>query len=298
MDTILYFYPLRHETSQAASGCKWAEYQFSIYRLIKIGLTPKAISLLQDTFEEAKEQGRTEWRGKAPNRKERRRFKAFDVFGLGRRKRRKEWERQREELLQSIFRLWGESCSSYCVCQSPITYFNKWQFMDYREEKWVDYLMCHGTWAHYVILGNAPCLLEVLPKYAKGMKSLRLFLTEREFDEELELLLELLFEEYGLAADIQFLEENTGYRKLPAFGGLPCNVLDFSKEEKVSYQSAVPDSIWIDFDAMEEKRRRFENRGARVCYFSLAKEWKFPRNLDTFSKNGYNTIVTVCERYI
>lgn len=290
MDTILYFYPLKHETSRTATECKVAECQFPIYHLIKIGLTPKAISLLQETFEEARERERIQ---KAQeNKGNKGKPRRFGLFGaIGSRRRKKEWEKQRDELLKSVFQLWGEPCSSYCVCQSPITYFDKWKFTDYREEKWVDYLMRYGTWAHYVILGNTPCLTEVLPRYVKGMKSLRLFLRENEFDEALEELLDMLFEEYGLAPDIHFLEENTGYRKLPAFGALPCNILDFSREEKVNCQSVPPDSIWIDFDALEEKRRRFESRGARIHYFSLQKEWKLLRNLDTFSKSGYNTIV-------
>lgn len=246
-------------------------------------MPPRAVSLLQDTFEEAEGQKRTPKEGAGLKK-----MQGFSFLGfLGNRKRKKEWEMQRKELLDSIFKLWGESCSSYCVCQHPITYFDKWKFTDYREEKWVDYLMHYGTWCHYVVLGNAPCLRTVLPKYVKKMKSLRLFLKESEFDEELEELLDLLFEEYGLTADIQFLEENNGYNKLPALGVLPCNILDFSGEEKVSCWSAAPESIWIDFDGMEEKRRRFENRGGKVDYFSLQKEWK----LDTTKKNGYNTIV-------
>lgn len=293
MDTILYFYPLKHETSKTAIKCKVTKSQFPIYHLVKIGMPPRAVSLLQDTLEEAKEKERnsgTEVQKELLHKKENRtkkleNLKFWNVFA--RRKQRKEWEMQRQELLDFIFKQWGESCSSYCVCQPPITYFDKWKFTDYREEKWADYLMRYGSWCHYVVLGNAPCLRVLLPKYVKKMKSLRLFLKESEFDEELEEVLDLMFEEYGLAADIQFLEESTGYKKLPAFGVFPCNVLDFSREEKADFQSAAPESIWIDFDGMEEKRRRFESRSAKVSYFSLQKEWK----LDTAGKNGYNTIV-------
>lgn len=295
MDTILYFYPLKHETSKTTIKCKVTKSQFPIYYLVKIGMPPRAVSLLQDTFEEAKAKEENH-RAKAQKEPQHKKgnssgklenLKFWNAFA--RRKQRKEWEMQRQELLDSIFKLWGESCSSYCVCQPPITYFDKWKFTDYREEKWADYLMHYGSWCHYVVLGNAPCLRVLLPRYVNKMKSLRLFLKESEFDEELEEVLDLLFEEYGLTADIHFLEENAGYKKLPPFGVFPCNVLDFSREEKVFFQSAVPESIWLDFDGMEEKRRRFENRSAKVSYFSLQKEWK----LDTTEKNGYNTIVKV-----
>lgn len=261
MDTILYFYPVRKGTSKSASGFCRKEYHFSAYRLVKVGLTANAISLLQEDFAEERD----------------------IVKRWLQRKRKREWERQKNELLQSIFELWGEPCNSFCVCQSPVTYFNKWQFTDYREEKWVDYLMKNGNLLHYAILGNAPCLREVLPKYAKGMKSLRFFLKESEFNEELEGLLEYLFEEYGLAADVHFLEEEAGYKKLSVLGAQPCNILDFSGEEKVSCQAAPPGSIWLDFDGLEEKRRRFELRAAQVHYFSLIKEWKFAMQFCTES---------------
>ncbi|MCM1326156.1 MAG: hypothetical protein NC094_02455 [Bacteroidales bacterium] len=280
MDTILYFYPLKHETSKTAIQCKVTESQFPIYHLVKIGMPPGAVSLLQDTFEEAKAKERnsgTEVQKESLHKKENspkklENLKFWNPFA--RRKQKKEWEMRRQELLDSIFKLWGESCSSYCVCQPPITYFDKWKFTDYREEKWADYLMRYGSWSHYVVLGNAPCLGTLLPKYVKKMKSLRLFLKESEFDEGLEEVLDLLFEEYGLAADIQFLEEDAGYKKLPIFGAFPCNVLDFSGEEKVLFRAAAPGSVWLDFDGLEEKRRRSELRGSAVHYFSLVKEWK------------------------
>ncbi len=236
---------------QPASGFLWTQHLFPIYRLVKVGLSPEAIALLQESY-----QGRV-------------------TFFRGR-KRKKEWERRREGLLQAIFRLWGEPCRSYCVCQSPITYFDKWKFTDYREEKWVDYLTQRGNWFHYVVLGNAPCLREVLPKHAMRMKSLRLFLREREFDGGLEELLGFLEEEYGIVADLHFLEEHAGYQKLPMLGAAPCNVLDFSGEGKAPCRSAPQGSVWMDFDGIEEKRRRFEAMGVKVQYVSLAKEWKQP----------------------
>ncbi|MCM1536511.1 MAG: hypothetical protein NC126_11365 [Clostridium sp.] len=280
MDTILYFYPLKHETSKTAIKCKVTESQFPIYHLVKIGMPPRAVSLLQDTFEEARakeENYRTKAQKEPLHKRENcsrklENLKFWNIFA--RRKQKKAWEMQRQELLDFIFKQWGESCNSFCVCQSPITYFNKWQFTDYREEKWVDYLMQNGNLLHYVILGNASCLWEVLPKYAKRMKSLKFFLRESEFNEELQELLEFLFEEYGLAADTHFLEGDAGYRKLPVLGALPCNILDFSGDEKVFFQGAPPGSVWLDFDGSEEKRRRFELRGSAVHYFSLMKEWK------------------------
>ncbi len=246
------------EETGMPEGCRAAEWDFKDYRLLKIGLTSYAIDLLQ-------EESPLNWQKK--------------LFRHRKRKIRKKKEKERSNLLDAVFRLWGDPCSSYCVCQDPITYFNKWRFDDYRESKWVVYLMRRAVLPHFIVLGNTPCLPEILFRYARGMKSLGLYLLEREYKEELKEGLEELFEEYGVAADIHFLREDSAYRKLPPLHALPCNVLDFSGEEKISPWAPPTGSIWIDFDSSEEKRRRIESRGEEVKYFSLIKEWKQPEKV-------------------
>ncbi len=134
--------------------------------------------------------------------------------------------------------------------------------------------MAYVSHPHFVVLGNADCLPAVLPRYARRMKSLRLTLCEEEVTEELEELLEELLEEYGIAAAVTRLEERNDYRKLQTLCPFPCNVMDFSGEERI-FPSAVPQgSVWLDFSSDDGKRRRMERQGGKVQYVSLKKEWK------------------------
>lgn len=250
MDTILYFYPLKNRTV-THSFFDREEYESSMYRLIKLGLTPEALSLLEQEIP-------CKW------------------WNLKQRRRRARREKERESLLREVQALWGENCSTYCVCREPITYFQKWEFTDYRETKWVMYLLQKSSLPHFAVLGKAFCLWEVLPRMARKMKSLRVFLWESQFTQDLEGLLEDLFEEYGIAADVHFLAEEEGYRKLPSMGPLPCNVLDFSGEEQIRPGAAAPGSFWFDFDSLKGKRCRIEAKAREITYVSLLKEWENP----------------------
>lgn len=254
MDTILYFYPLKNEQQRELilPGYDVEEYDFFVYRLRRVGLTQHAISVLEE-----------EIRYSFWNRKQCRR--------------RKQYRQEKILLTDAIFGLWGDTCNTYCVCKNPITYFQKWEFTDYREAKWVDYLLKKASLPHFAVMGSAPCLWELLPQYAGKMKSLKFFLWEKQFTQELEALLEDLFEEYGLAADVHFVSEKYGFKRLPEICPTACTVLDFSGEEKVSVWSAASGSVWIDADSMEEKRRRVEAGSGRVRYLSLQKEWQNPQ---------------------
>ncbi len=233
-------------------------YELPGYHLVKIGLAEGAVSLLEEP----------------------KRYKWWDY--KGRRQVAKHRQAQ-SRLLDEIFRFWGDAEHTFCVCVPPITYFEKWGFSDYRDHKWVEYLMKRATLPYYVVLGYAPCLRELLPKAARKMKSLSVYLRERELTGDAEGLWEDLFEEYGVVTDIHLLEEQNAYRKLPAVSLLPCNVLDFSKEERISPFLVPPGSIWLDFDGTEEKWHRIESRNAKISYFSLRKEWENPTNIEKSS---------------
>ncbi|MCM1045173.1 MAG: hypothetical protein NC417_06660 [Candidatus Gastranaerophilales bacterium] len=191
-----------------------------------------------------------------------------------RRARKKKAAKEKKELLAQIEELWGSPCETWCVCEPPLELFSGWKFTDYREEKWVERLMPYAVKPHFVVLGNAECLPYVLPRYARRMKGLRFVLRETDITEALEELLEELLLEYGIAANILPLEEQSDYRRLQMLCPFPCNVLDFSGEEKISSSIVPPGSIWLDFSADWEKWRRMELRGGSVRYVSLKKEWK------------------------
>lgn len=251
------------------------------YRLVRIGLTAEQGKLLSGAKEP--EEKKREWPWK-------------------RRRRKRETEFARRELLGQIESLWGTPCGTWCTCEPPLALFPGWQFTDYREERWVERLMRYIEHPHFVVLGYADCLTQVLPRYAQRMKSLRFLLCEREVTEELLELQEDLLQEYGIAATIHTLADKTDYRKIKILSAYPCNVLDFSGEQKL-FSSTVPEgSVWLDFTSDEEKRRRMEQGKGEVLYVSLKKEWKQPQkspaHLDTEGKNGYNTQVNREKRRI
>lgn len=274
MDTILYFY-------QTKNSMEPVIYSLQDYQLVRIGLTAEQGMLLSEEKEPEKKKWEWPWE---------------------RRRRKRETGLARRELLGQIESLWGMPCETWCICEPPLALFPGWQFTDYTEERWIERLMRYIAHPHFVVLGNADCLTQVLPRYAQRMKSLRFLLCESEVTEELLELQEELLQEYGIAATIHTLADRTDYRKIKILSAYPCNVLDFSGEEKL-YSTTVPaGSVWLDFTSNEEKRRRMELGKGEVLYVSLKKEWKQPQKspayLDTEGKNGYNTQVNGEKRRI
>lgn len=147
--------------------------------------------------------------------------------------------------------------------------------------------------SHFVILGQCYCITEIIYEYVGNMKSLKWILPERQFREELEELVDILYEEYGLVAEVRLLSEEETFAKAHPVCRMPSVVLDFSEEDRIPTADVAKGSIWLDMGCSEAKRRRIEDRDTGISYFSLKKEWKQPQKavnyLDTVSKNGYNT---------
>lgn len=203
-------------------------------------------------------------------------------------KRRTAWA---EELAQYLSPYLYRSGACYYVCAPDVErWLSKeklwgwWQehwpipaFPEFHELPFVDALMKHNTLTDYLVLGYAPCVLTILRRNARHIRSLRLVLEEAPG--ELEELLEDLNEEYGLAAAVQLLSDmpaggEASFRSQRIFCLLPSVVLDFSKESHILTADIARDSIWLDMDSQEEKRRRIEERNTGIHYFSMQKEWK------------------------
>lgn len=118
-------------------------------------------------------------------------------------------------------------------------------------------------------------------------------MTDRQFQEAQEELVEDIYEEYGLAVEVHLLGEEKELRRRWLNCPFPVVIIDFSGEEKISAADVAKNSIWLDMTASEVKRHRLEDRNTQIAYFSLKKEWKQPQKarnyLDTISKNRYNT---------
>ena len=210
-----------------------------------------------------------------------------------------------------------KSCFGSFVCQEPMPYFAERYFNDYFAADWVRHMLRYGRYvedmthtrgrtydsrikeevsqplAHFMILGQTACLPEILYEHVRGIKSLKWILPRRQFLEGQQELVEVLSEEYGLAAEVRLLFEEEGYRQVHPVCRVPSLVLDFSEEDRIPTADVARGSIWLDMASSEEKRRRIEDRDTGIHYFSLKKEWKQPQKalnyLDTISKNGYNT---------
>ncbi len=292
MDTILYLYPARSSAARETqleekTGLRWGklkkflpflwkteedgratvsvtrtEYFFRDYRLVRAAVTGV----------DSTEQERTEQ--KLPELKLR---------------------EQLQELTEDPDR-------TYIVCREPLSFYYGREFTEYVQQEWVEHLLRYGEnakgeflWRNLIVLGRNPFLPYVILRYAVGLRSIRWYLTEREYREDQEELTWELEDEYGLIPEICFLQEADDYDRVRLESAVPCLVLDFCDSGKVYGGGLAAGSIWLDFPASEEKERRVTVGCPQIRYFSMKKEWKDPRKaleyLDTISKNGYNNSV-------
>lgn len=173
----------------------------------------------------------------------------------------------------------------YCVYEDSVRkavmeevlwrkYFPIEEFSGYRQQFWVEQLFPKAIWPHFIILGRADGVLPVIEACARRMKSLRWILTEAEYDEELAAFVEDFYTEYGLAVELQLLEDAVALKRLRFFCKEAVNIVDFTGEAYMAV-SAVPEgSIWLDMLSVEEKRRRIMARGKKITYFSMKEIWK------------------------
>ena len=153
------------------------------------------------------------------------------------------------------------------------------EFQGYAQRFWVRQVFSQGAGLpasppHFVILGTAPGLPEVLEAHARRMKSLRWFLPEAEWGEELSAFVEDFYTEYGLAIELRLLEDGAALKRLRLFCGEPVIVVDFTGESYMAVPAVPEGSVWLDMFSVEEKRRRILARGKDITYFSMKEIWK------------------------
>lgn len=173
----------------------------------------------------------------------------------------------------------------------PLPLFDK-----YLERQWAQRLLPYGICHHFIILGTAPYLPQMLGRMAPRMKSLLWILPDHSHARMLEDFTEDFYQEYGLAINLRYLPINESYGQFRMEGDLgkePLNVWDFTGDRHVPNIIPAPGSIWLDMASMEEKEKRVAVRMPGVTYLSLKKQWRQPQKapylLDTVSKNRYNT---------
>ena len=174
--------------------------------------------------------------------------------------------------------------------------WNTEEFTLYTEAFWAGLLMSLAVCPHFIVLGEAACIPQLLHQYAHRMKSLRWFVSEaygENHREELEDFAEGFYQEQGLAVTIGQAGGRTGFERLRPVCREPANILDFSGEDKISAGWAAKGSIWLDMGSSEEKCRRIAGRNTGIQYVSLRETWRQAQKksyrLDTMIKNEYNT---------
>lgn len=153
-------------------------------------------------------------------------------------------------------------------------HFDMEEFQDYEQRFWIDRLLPYARLCHYVILGTAPCICEIIRERAPGMKSLRWMLLEADCSQELQDFVEDFYTEYGLAIELRIFESQEAFRRQRDLCGRPSNIMDFTGDVCFFAAEAAEGCIWLDMFSSEEKRYRLQRRGAGVEYVSLKEEWK------------------------
>lgn len=148
------------------------------------------------------------------------------------------------------------------------------EFSGYTKSFWVGLLMPQAVLHHFVILGTAPCIPELLAEYAPRMKSLKWILSEEACGPELMDFVEDYYIEYGLAIALKILSGEAEWRRLGELCALPSNILDFTGDLFLNVPRLPEGSIWLDFMSVEEKKRRIEGRCPGVAYSSLKGKWR------------------------
>lgn len=214
----------------------------------------------------------------------------------------KNYEWLEQSLCEKLWELTEDPDHTYIVCREPLSFYFGREFREYLQQGWVEHLLRYGQredgsllYPDLLVLGRNVFLPYVVLQYATGLRSVKWYLTDREYREDEDWLAEELEEEYGLIPEVHILCSSREMDRICPQCRKPCLVLDFSAQKKVHGGRLPAGSIWLDFTASEEKERRAAGQCPQIRYFSLKKEWKDPRKaleyLDTISKNGYNNSV-------
>lgn len=127
---------------------------------------------------------------------------------------------------------------------------------------------------HFVILGNAACIPELLQDYEDRMKSLRWILPEADYTEEVEEFVEDFYIRSGLAISLQTISGYREWGELQLECILPSIIIDFTEYTRIAVSGVPEKSLWLDIGASEEKKRYITARNPEITYISMKEKWK------------------------
>lgn len=151
------------------------------------------------------------------------------------------------------------------------------EFDGFFREEWVRRVLPRELHPHFVVLGEAACIRNLLWVLAPRMKSLIWIAPDNASEEALEDFGEAFYQETGLAIRLKFLPPGTTYGQFAVpdnFCREPVNILDFTEEPKIPRVVLPKGSLWLDFASDADKERHIYARGLPCSLISLRKQWK------------------------
>ena len=152
----------------------------------------------------------------------------------------------------------------------------------------------HPLWPDVIVLGKNPFLSYVLLRYVAALRSVKWYLTDREYREEEDELTWELEDEYGLIPEIRLLPEAADYDRVRLEATAPAWCWILATAISLRWRAGSGQRL-AGFSGIGGKGTRVTSGCPQIRYFSMKKEWKDPRKaleyLDTISKNGYNNSV-------
>lgn len=279
MDTIIYIYRWKRPEEQKQHMYCREDYDLQDYQLSRVGMSESLLQICADNT----------------YRQNSRRPKEPGGF-FERRRKKKQREQECIRLAEFMRDIGADRPEVSFVLEEPVPYLAGREFNGYFQSVYVRHLLryagAEGIY-HFIILGQTACVQELIYGLINNMKSLKWILPARLYRQAQQDMVDILYEEYGLAVEVRVFQEEESFARVYPTCRVPSVVLDFSETDRVPTVDVARGSIWLDMASSGEKRRRIEDRDTGIQYFSLKKEWKQPQKalnyLDTISKNGYNT---------
>lgn len=113
-----------------------------------------------------------------------------------------------------------------------------------------------------------------MERKARDIKEMTWILSEAVYTQKVRDILTDVFDEYGLAIQVQVVKMPYAYLSADLSCKYPVNILDFSMQDKIPTAGIANGSCWLDMASMEKKKGRIEKRNLDIRYYALEEKTK------------------------